>query len=84
MEIIILIIIGIFALAFIAMWIDFAIKRPITVVAMLLLALYVSPDEDYVGTAITFLILSWLFTTKAGLIHVGGFLLGFIWSNRQK
>ncbi|MBF38679.1 hypothetical protein [Idiomarina sp. UBA4520] len=84
MDIVFTVIVSLIAIGFVVMWIEFALTRPLTVISMLVLALLVSPNGNYVGTALTFLILSWLFTTKAGLIHVGGFLLGFIWSNRQK
>ena len=84
MDIIFTVIAALIAIGFIIMWIEFALARPLTVISMLVLALLVSPNDNYVATALTFIFLSWLFTTKVGLIHVGGFLIGFFLGYRQK
>jgi len=84
MDIVFTFIVGLIAIGFVVMWIEFAITRPLTVISMLVLALFVSPNDNYVATALTFTFLSWLFTTKVGLVHVGGFLIGFFLGYRQK
>jgi hypothetical protein len=84
MDIVLTVIVGLVAIGFFIMWFEFAFTRPLTVISMLVLALLISPNENYFGTALTFLVLSWLFTTKVGLIHVGGFILGFFLGARQK
>lgn len=84
MDIVLTVIVGLVAIGVFVIWFEFAVTRPLTVISMLVLALLVSSNENYVGTALTFIILSWLFTTKTGLIHVGGFTLGFFIGARQK
>ncbi|MGM0905563.1 MAG: hypothetical protein ACQEVQ_03415 [Pseudomonadota bacterium] len=84
MDIVFTVIVGLIAMGFVAMWIQFALTRPLTVISMLVLALLVSSNDNYAGTALTLIILSWLFTTKTGLIHVGGFFIGFFLAYRQK
>jgi Ca2+/Na+ antiporter len=79
--IIITVVIG---LIFCAAMIEFAMRRPYTIVFMMLLAIFISPDGGYVFTALTLIMLSWLFTTREGLTCVAAFLLSFYVSSRQK
>ncbi|WP_300499237.1 hypothetical protein [Marinobacter sp.] len=79
--IIITVVIG---LIFCAAMIEFAMRRPYTIVFMMLLAVLISPDGGYVFTTLTLIFLSWLFTTREGLTYVGIFLLSFYLSYRQK
>ncbi len=63
--------------------VQFSFKRPFTIIAMMLAALIISPNGQYVWTAIGLITLSWLFTSRDGLIMIGAFIVGAFYGSRR-
>ena len=83
MEIVFWVFFGLVILGFLTSLIQFSYQRPMTIITMMLLAFAISPNEYYGWTALSLIGLSWLFTSRDGLIIVGAFVLGLFYGSRE-
>ncbi|KXS34185.1 MAG: hypothetical protein AWU56_2276 [Idiomarina sp. T82-3] len=83
MEIVFWVFFGLIILGFLTSLIQFSYQRPFTIIIMMFLAFAISPNENYGWTALSLIGLSWLFTSRDGLVMVGAFVLGLFYGSRK-